>query len=80
MRVALASESDEYVNLRAQSDVSLLLPKDLILLEIKTAGAMPIWLSSALDGESILPGSFSKYGAAYTRCLEKEMHSHRHAS
>ena len=49
---------------------TLLLPKDLILLEIKTAGAMPLWLSSALDGESILPGSFSKYGAAYTRSLE----------
>ena len=31
VHVSLASESDEYVNLRAQSDVSLLLPKDLNL-------------------------------------------------
>ena len=48
-----------------------LLPKDTVLLEIKTAGAMPLWLAQALDTENILPGSFSKYGAAYTRMLEE---------
>ena len=48
-----------------------LLPEDTVLLEIKTAGAMPLWLARALDGEGILPGSFSKYGTAYTRRLEE---------
>ena len=48
-----------------------LLPRDTVLLEIKTAGAMPLWLADALDAEGILPGSFSKYGAAYTRALEE---------
>ena len=47
-----------------------LLPRQTVLLEIKTAGAMPLWLAHALDAEGILPGSFSKYGAAYTRRLE----------
>ena len=47
-----------------------LLPKETVLLEIKTAGAMPLWLADALDAEDILPGSFSKYGAAYLRTLE----------
>ena len=47
-----------------------LLPSDTVLLEIKTAGAMPLWLADALDAETILPGSFSKYGAAYMRTLE----------
>ena len=47
-----------------------LLPRDTVLLEIKTAGAMPLWLADALDAEGILPGSFSKYGAAYMRTLE----------
>ena len=42
-----------------------------MLLEIKTGGAMPLWLSHALDAEGILPGSFSKYGEAYTRSLHK---------
>ena len=49
-----------------------LLPKDTVLLEIKTAGAMPLWLADALDAEGILPGSFSKYGAAYLRTLKEK--------
>ena len=49
-----------------------LLPEQTVLLEIKTAGAMPLWLAEALDAEGILPGSFSKYGAAYARSLEKK--------
>ena len=49
-----------------------LLPKETVLLEIKTAGAMPLWLADALDAEGILPGSFSKYGTAYTRTLEEK--------
>ena len=49
-----------------------LLPRDTVLLEIKTAGAMPLWLADALDAEKILPGSFSKYGAAYLRTLEEK--------
>ena len=49
-----------------------LLPRDTVLLEIKTAGAMPLWLAHALDAEGILPGSFSKYGSAYLRTLEKK--------
>ena len=52
-----------------------LLPKETVLLEIKTAGAMPLWLADALDAEGILPGSFSKYGTAYTRTLEEKKHS-----
>ncbi len=51
-----------------------LLPEQTVLLEIKTAGAMPLWLADALDSEAILPGSFSKYGAAYTRGLEEKKH------
>ena len=51
-----------------------LLPRDTVLLEIKTAGAMPLWLADALDAESILPGSFSKYGEAYLRTLEERDH------
>ena len=47
-----------------------LLPERTVLLEIKTAGAMPLWLADALDELGILPGSFSKYGAAYSRTLQ----------
>ena len=44
-----------------------LLPEDVILMEIKTGGAMPVWLAQALSQCGILPGKFSKYGTAYLR-------------
>jgi hypothetical protein len=51
-----------------------LLPDNTVLLEIKTAGAMPLWLADALDRGNILPCSFSKYGTAYTCSqLEKQI-------
>jgi len=45
---------------------TLLLPDDTILMEIKTAGAMPLWLARILSRHNILPSSFSKYGTAYS--------------
>ena len=42
-----------------------LLPEDVIIMEIKTGGAMPVWLAQALSQCFILPGKFSKYGTAY---------------
>ncbi len=43
-----------------------ILPDGDVLLEIKTAGAMPLWLAHALGECEIFPSSFSKYGTAYT--------------
>lgn len=42
-----------------------------LLLEIKTDGAMPLWLSSALTELGILPSSFSKCGTAYQILMGK---------
>lgn len=50
---------------------TLLLPEDEVILEIKTDGAMPLWLAHALDRHGLYPGSFSKYGAAYLRTLQQ---------
>lgn len=41
-------------------------PKDIIL-EVKTAGAMPLWLSYALSECEIFSAPFSKYGTAYSK-------------
>ena len=65
---------DSELRLDRGSAGTALLPRDTVLLEIKTAGAMPLWLANALDAEGILPGSFSKYGTAYTRSLETNFH------
>ncbi|MDD3334093.1 MAG: polyphosphate polymerase domain-containing protein [Eubacteriales bacterium] len=43
----------------------LLLPKDISLMEIKIAGAYPLWLANALSEALIFPTSFSKYGRVY---------------
>ncbi len=46
-----------------------LLPEDVYIMEVKTDGAMPLWLSHALAKCEILPSSFSKYGTAYNEQL-----------
>ena len=46
-----------------------LLPDGIYLMEIKTAGAMPIWTAEMLDRLEIYPVSFSKYGTAYMKGL-----------
>ncbi len=69
---ALRITFDENVRYRADElDLTLgdhgkiLLPKGFTLMEIKTDGAMPLWLSAALDECKIFPISYSKYGTAY---------------
>ncbi len=44
---------------------------DEYIMEIKTDGAMPLWLSHALSEQTILPSSFSKYGTAYKTNIPK---------
>ncbi|MBQ8392869.1 MAG: polyphosphate polymerase domain-containing protein [Clostridia bacterium] len=60
-----------------QEDLSLesgvygkqILPKGLVLMEIKTAYAIPLWLTSFLSANKIYKISFSKYGTAYMDIL-----------
>lgn len=56
-----------------------ILPPDKVLMEIKTAGAMPLWLAEALDALSLFPGKFSKYGTAYQE-IANEQGVHHNAS
>lgn len=44
---------------------NILLPEGFTLMEIKTDGAMPLWIANALDECKIFPISYSKYGTAY---------------
>ncbi len=48
-----------------------ILPDGEYVLEIKTNGGMPMWLSSALDKLKIYPLGFSKYANAHYISLEK---------
>lgn len=45
------------------------LADNLVLMEIKTSTAIPMWLVSVLSANKIYKTSFSKYGTAYTLML-----------
>lgn len=53
-----------------------LLPAGVTLMEIKTAGAIPLWMVRCLTQERIYKTTFSKYGAAYRdmSVQEREVH------
>lgn len=42
-----------------------LLPQGMVLMEVKTSGAMPLWMTRHLTEQKIFKTSFSKYGTAY---------------
>lgn len=46
-----------------------LLPGGYTLMEVKTAGGMPLWLASFLSEHNICRTGFSKYGLAYSQQL-----------
>ena len=46
-----------------------IIPNDAVLMEVKTAGAIPIELSAVFNECKIYPTSFSKYGKAYTHYM-----------
>lgn len=48
-----------------------LLQKGQVLMEVKTAFAMPLWLAAILSENRIFKTSFSKYGGAYQSLLNR---------
>jgi len=58
---------------------SLLTGPGIRLMEVKTLGALPLWLCDILSELQIYPQSFSKYGTVYTEHLmnnRKEIYRH----
>ncbi len=65
-------------NIRArQEELSLsrdvwgepLIGEDKVLMEIKTSGGIPLWMTHVLAREKIYKTSFSKYGTAYEKMI-----------
>lgn len=52
-------------------DGTPLLEEGKVIVEVKVEGAIPLWLSKALDGGRIYKCSCSKYGLAYIDQLKK---------
>lgn len=49
---------------RSEKDMAIL-PDNLVLMEVKSTGGMPLWMTHFLDQNNIYKTSFSKYGSAY---------------
>ena len=49
-----------------------ILPSEAVILEVKTGGGMPLWLSRTLDELKIYPGKFSKYGRCYLEVYDNK--------
>ncbi len=63
---------DDDLHLESGVHGKKLLPDEMCVAEIKTNGAMPLWVTDALDRLEIYPVSFSKYGTAYNEYIIKE--------
>ena len=48
-----------------------ILEDGMYLMELKCSGAIPLWMTKVLSEEHIYKTSFSKYGTAYCRFMEK---------
>ena len=46
-----------------------LLRENQVLMEIKTSGGIPLWMTRFLSGQRIFKTSFSKYGTAYQKMI-----------
>ena len=46
-----------------------LIDDEKVLMEIKTSGGIPLWMTHALTQEKIYKTSFSKYGTAYEKMI-----------
>ena len=53
-----------------------ILDEKLTLMEIKTAGGIPLWMTKLLTQQKIYKTSFSKYGTAYQKLIFKEVFEH----
>lgn len=56
---------EEALSLGAEIWGEALLEEDAVLMEIKTAGGIPLWMSHFLTQQHVYKTSFSKYGTAY---------------
>ncbi len=48
------------------------LDKEYVLMEIKTAGGIPLWMCKVLSDNAIYKTSFSKYGTAYIKKFRRQ--------
>ena len=67
------------LTLRSEAFGTPILEEGKFLMEIKSPGAIPMWLTGVLSEEHIYKTSFSKYGTAYCRFMDETPAERAHA-
>ena len=57
------------LSLKSSAWGTSLLPSGMVLMELKTPGGIPLWMTRFLTEHHIYKTSFSKYGTAYERVI-----------
>ncbi|MBP3703992.1 MAG: polyphosphate polymerase domain-containing protein [Clostridia bacterium] len=60
---------EEDISLEADVWGTPLLEDGMVLMEIKTSGGIPLWMTRVLSEERVYKTSFSKYGTAYQKFI-----------
>ena len=60
------------LTLFSDENTELLLPPDMVLMEVKITNTMPLWFTRILTKHGIYNTSFSKYGRFYMREQERQ--------
>lgn len=63
---------NEDISLCSEVYGTSILTSGMVLMEVKIAGAMPLWLSRLLSENQIYKTSFSKYGCAYQQMIQNQ--------
>lgn len=59
------------LTLKSEAYGTEMLEEGMFLMELKCPGAIPLWLTEVLSRERLYKTSFSKYGTAYCRFMDK---------
>ena len=86
-RSAFAAEDDSALRITFDTDIRFrtdrldfkrpneglsILPHNVMVMEVKTPGAVPLWLARTLSENEIYPVRFSKYRVCYTEYIFKQ--------
>lgn len=59
------------LSLKSEAYGTEMLEEGMFLMELKCPGAIPLWMTEVLSRERLYKTSFSKYGTAYCRFMDK---------
>lgn len=65
---------EEDLSLEAENFGNSILGGGMVLMEIKSSGAIPLWMTEVLSREKIYKTPFSKYGTAYKTLIFPQTH------